>query len=642
MRFCHCGLLAVSIGLFSLLAGCGGDGGPASPDRDLTPPAAVVDLTAVAADDSTVTLVFTAPGDDGATGRAAEYELRSAVFPANPDDWAGWSRIGREPAPRPGGAPDTIRAAGLSAGLVYVFRLRAADEAANWSPPSNAVVATADPLLDTTPPADVTDLQVQVDAYGRILLSWTAPGDDGALGSIDSYDIRRAGSPLTAQSWPQAAPLSFAAFPPGSPGTREQIRARGLDLATQYWFALVAVDEHGNSSELSNVASITTPAHRTWYVTVDGTGDAPTIRSACVDSARNGDVVLVAPGRYTWSNQGDGVPSWGMLFFPRNDEQGVFTLCSEAGPEQTIIDAEDQDRVFMLQGFGDYHLGITIEGFTITGGNGWTVGSTDSVGGGLTYHLNSPFIRNCIFRGNRARFGGAIAQAGWGEPVVENCLFEQNEAEYGGAIGLFNSEPSATFTDCTFRDNTAREVGGAVYAANATFRCERCLVYRNHARDKGGGFYCGDVHPSSIVECSIVENSVGLGGIAGGIRVYHYASDRSLRLENTIVAFSQGGGGIRFGRETGSTGTIEIGCCDVYGNTGTGGDTLPLETTDLGGNFSQDPLFCGAPGSGDYGLQAASPCAPGQHPSGAACGPIGAQGIGCGGIRGAPSLKPRR
>ena len=52
---------------------------------------------------------------------------------------------------------------------------------------------------------------------------------------------------------------------------------------------------------------------------------------------------------------------------------------------------------------------------------------------------------------------------------------------------------------------------------------------------------------------------------------------------------------------------------------------LPAIAEDLGGNFGADPGFCGASGVDAYGLVAASPCRPGNHPQGAACGLIGAQ-----------------
>jgi hypothetical protein len=54
------------------------------------------------------------------------------------------------------------------------------------------------------------------------------------------------------------------------------------------------------------------------------------------------------------------------------------------------------------------------------------------------------------------------------------------------------------------------------------------------------------------------------------------------------------------------------------------------DQTGINGNISLDPQFCGTPDSGNYLLQADSPCAPGNHPGGNDCGQIGARGVGCG------------
>jgi hypothetical protein len=46
--------------------------------------------------------------------------------------------------------------------------------------------------------------------------------------------------------------------------------------------------------------------------------------------------------------------------------------------------------------------------------------------------------------------------------------------------------------------------------------------------------------------------------------------------------------------------------------------------TGINGNISVDPEFCGVDDSGNYFLQADSPCLPGNHPDGMSCGLIGA------------------
>jgi hypothetical protein len=70
-----------------------------------------------------------------------------------------------------------------------------------------------------------------------------------------------------------------------------------------------------------------------------------------------------------------------------------------------------------------------------------------------------------------------------------------------------------------------------------------------------------------------------------------------------------------------------ITCCCFFNNAG--GDDRPPGSFDGGGNFSQDPEYCGIDGSGNFELQSDSPCVPGQHPFGSSCGGIGAFPVGC-------------
>src|SRR5262249_6606715 len=57
-------------------------------DNDTTPPAAVSNLAVSAASPWSVTLAWTATGDDGTTGRASYYEMRYASAPITEATWA--------------------------------------------------------------------------------------------------------------------------------------------------------------------------------------------------------------------------------------------------------------------------------------------------------------------------------------------------------------------------------------------------------------------------------------------------------------------------------------------------------------------------------------------------------------------------
>lgn len=475
---------------------------------------------------------------------------------------------------------------------------------------------TGEPTVDISPPNTVQNLTAKVTTRSRIILTWTAPGDDGTAGTATQYDLRYATFPITDDNWDTATAVTTSA--PRSAGSQEQVAVTGLQSQTEYHFALQAADEADNWSERSN--TVTAATNLVWYVTADGSGDAPTIRSACVDSATKGDEILVAPGRYTWSNQGDGNPDHGMIFFPR-DTTG-FVLRSEDGPEATIIDAESQGRVFFLQGITPGSTSnVTIEGFTITGGDTRGTNYDDSSGAGLVFHLCSPTIRNCIFTGNYANAGGGLCQAGVGHARVENCIFENNQAEYGAGIALFNSYESSTFTGCVIRDNHATLAGGGLFAGNIRFTLEASIISANRSDDKGGGISVLDIQASTVTGCTIAENDASWGG---GIRL---AGSSDLTVTRTILAYATDGGAVS---TASGAAPLTIGCSALWGNLGGDGSNLPAGTLRLPGIIVQDPKFCGTTGTFDYRLQNDSPCAPGQHPQGIDCGLIGALPVDCG------------
>ncbi|RPJ43918.1 MAG: hypothetical protein EHM19_07730, partial [Candidatus Latescibacterota bacterium] len=115
--------------IFLLPAGCGDDSKSTGGD-DVIPPAAVTDLAATALTDSSLLLVWTAPGDDDTIGTASLYDLRLSTRPDTLPDW--WDSLCTAAdsvrAPRPAGAPESLLVRALEADTLYYFALRTSDE----------------------------------------------------------------------------------------------------------------------------------------------------------------------------------------------------------------------------------------------------------------------------------------------------------------------------------------------------------------------------------------------------------------------------------------------------------------------------------------------------------------------------------
>ncbi|MEK7316398.1 MAG: fibronectin type III domain-containing protein [Candidatus Eisenbacteria bacterium] len=209
--------------------------------------------------DSSVVLQWTAPGDDGSTGRATSYDLRYRTTPISGVDtltwWNGATPASGEPLPGVSGATDSTRVRGLSPLTTYYFIVRAADEVPNWSGFSN--VASKTTTGDNTAPAAITTLAVTGTTGSSISVRWTAPGNDGSTGTAASYDIRYSTSPITSANWTAATPATGEPAPAVA-GTQQVFTLAGLSGSQTYYMAMRASDGSGNIAALSNVVSGTT------------------------------------------------------------------------------------------------------------------------------------------------------------------------------------------------------------------------------------------------------------------------------------------------------------------------------------------------------------------------------------------------
>jgi hypothetical protein len=102
----------------------------------------------------------------------------------------------------------------------------------------------------------------QVNPYNSIGLQWTAPGDDGNVGQVSSYQLAYSTTPVgpdTTSWWNASSTQKVTLGPPLAPaGAQDSTRVSGLTAGTTYYFIIRALDEVPNISGYSNVVVATT------------------------------------------------------------------------------------------------------------------------------------------------------------------------------------------------------------------------------------------------------------------------------------------------------------------------------------------------------------------------------------------------
>lgn len=98
----------LAVGLLGILScskkGSGGDDGD-----DGNTPYNIFDLRVSSTTDSSVTLIWTATGDDADQGTASSYDVRYWHTWITPSNWDSAFQVGSEPHPSPAGQTDSMR-----------------------------------------------------------------------------------------------------------------------------------------------------------------------------------------------------------------------------------------------------------------------------------------------------------------------------------------------------------------------------------------------------------------------------------------------------------------------------------------------------------------------------------------------------
>jgi hypothetical protein len=181
--------------------------------------AAALLLVARGARADSIGLTWTAPGDDGAIGRAAAYEIRFSVDPPGTDLagwWNGAAAVVGVPPPQPAGTRETFSVSGLVTGATYYFVLRTRDEAMNWSDYSNIASRQAGSAGGTlATPAGFTATVVT----GGVALSWEEPSTGSGSGyrlyrrlGSDGPDLLLASLSVGATGWSDTSAVGGATY----------------------------------------------------------------------------------------------------------------------------------------------------------------------------------------------------------------------------------------------------------------------------------------------------------------------------------------------------------------------------------------------------------------------------------------------
>jgi Leucine-rich repeat (LRR) protein len=149
-------ILTASAILLSTLS-CSKSGTGGNSEKDENTPYVILDLGVASVSDSSVTLTWTATGDDADQGTASVYDIRYYSGMISAQNWASATQVSGEPSPKAAGQTETFEIRGLKEDSTYFFALKVADEANNWTNQSNCVSAICFEDIEVTFPDPAVD-----------------------------------------------------------------------------------------------------------------------------------------------------------------------------------------------------------------------------------------------------------------------------------------------------------------------------------------------------------------------------------------------------------------------------------------------------------------------------------------------------
>jgi predicted outer membrane repeat protein len=196
-----------------------------------------------------------------------------------------------------------------------------------------------------------------------------------------------------------------------------------------------------------------------------------------------------------------------------------------------------------------------------------------SWGGALMNSENTvASLKGCTLRANQASAGGAIYSGPANVVNLEDCTFEGNRATSLGEGGAISGMATLTLTHCTFHQNSARQIGGALHASGGTLHVSDCTFANNTVGIAGmtngvGGALGLQWDITVIIADSMFENNAAPKGGAVYSSPAHVKITGCRFRHNTAFvpdagSFWHSGGGAILA----SSSTMQLEDCDFQGN----------------------------------------------------------------------------
>jgi hypothetical protein len=134
---------------------------------------------------------------------------------------------------------------------------------------------------DNIAPGKIWNLSVIDRTINSVTLAWDAPGDDGDQGVATAYDVRYSTSVITDLNWDTSAQATGEPAP-GIASSSQSFTVTNLQSSTTYNFAIKTVDEIGNISLLSVMASTNTLVDDTTFPTISLVSSSTTATTSTI------------------------------------------------------------------------------------------------------------------------------------------------------------------------------------------------------------------------------------------------------------------------------------------------------------------------------------------------------------------------